>query len=59
MKEQLTRDPLPFPVVTLNPSVVDIDMFVAEDITLENYQAHPPLKAEIANVGGFDDKKKN
>ena len=53
VKEQLAREPLPFPAVTLNPSITDIDAFTAEDITLENYQAHPSLKAEIATIGGF------
>ena len=59
VKEQLTREPLPLPRVKLNPDITDIDMFSADDITLENYQSHPPLKAEIANIGGFEDKKKS
>jgi hypothetical protein len=29
-----------------------------EDITLENYDPHPPLKAEIANIGGFKETGK-
>jgi thymidylate synthase len=55
--EQLTREPMPFPTVTLNPEVTDIDDFTLEDITLNNYQSHPGLKAEIANIGGFVEKK--
>jgi thymidylate synthase len=58
VKEQLARKPYPFPTVTLNPDVTDIDDFTLDDITLENYQAHPPLRADIANIGGFDEKKK-
>ncbi|NCN52783.1 thymidylate synthase [Candidatus Parcubacteria bacterium] len=58
VKEQLKREPFPFPTVTLNPDITDINGFTAEDIMLENYKAHPSLKAEIANIGGFDDKKK-
>ena len=58
MKEQLTRAPYPFPTVTLNPAVTDIDTFTLNDITLNDYQAHPGLKAEIANIGGFTEKKK-
>ena len=29
------------------------DDFKLEDITLENYVAHPSLKADIATIGGF------
>lgn len=57
VKEQLTRAPYPFPKVTLNPEVTDIDAFTLEDITLEGYESHPSLKAEIANIGGFTEKK--
>lgn len=57
VREQMTREPYPFPTVRLNPDVTDIDSFTLEDITLENYQAHPSLKAEIANIGGFQEKK--
>jgi thymidylate synthase len=58
VKEQLTRKPFDFPTVRLNPLVADIDDFKVDDITLENYKAHPALRAEIANIGGFDEKKK-
>lgn len=57
VKEQLTREPYPFPEVRLNPEVTDIDAFTIDDITLENYKSHPTLKAEIANIGGFTEKK--
>jgi len=57
VKEQLQREPLPFPTVTLNPAVKNIDDFKLEDITLENYQSHPSLRAEIANIGGFAEGK--
>ena len=58
MKEQLTREPYPFPTVRLNPNVTNIDAFTLDDITLENYESHPSLKAEIANIGGYEDKGK-
>lgn len=58
VKEQLTRKPLKFPTVSLNPEIKNIDDFKYDDIKLENYEAHPSLKAEIANVGGFNEKKK-
>ena len=58
-KEQLTREPRPFPTVKLNPKIMEIDGFTLADITLENYDPHPALKAEIANIGGFKDTKNN
>ncbi|HXC53692.1 MAG TPA: thymidylate synthase [Rhizomicrobium sp.] len=47
-REQLTRKPYALPTMRLNPSVTDIFEFKYEDFTLENYQAHPTIKAEIA-----------
>ena len=47
-KEQLSREPFPLPVMKLNPAVTDIFNFQYEDFTLENYQAHPGIKAPIA-----------
>lgn len=58
VKEQLQREPRPFPALKLNPEVKNIDDFKLEDIILENYDPHPPLKAEIANIGGYDEKNK-
>ena len=58
VKEQLTRKPFPFPTVKLNHNVKNIDDFTYDDIVLENYQAHPGLRAAIANIGGFIEKKK-
>ena len=45
---QLSRAPYPLPVMKLNPAVKDIFEFHYEDFTLENYQAHPGIKAPIA-----------
>ena len=45
---QLSRAPYPLPVMKLNPAVTDIFGFHYEDFTLENYQAHPGIKAPIA-----------
>ncbi len=52
-KEQIKRTPFPFPTMKLNPEIKNIDDFQYEDFTLENYKYHPPLRAPIANVGGF------
>lgn len=53
VKEQLSRKPKPFPTMKLNPKIKNIDKFTFEDFTLENYNPHPAIKAEIANIGGF------
>ena len=46
-REQLTREPLPFPTMTLAPRT-DLFGFDYEDFRLEGYQAHPAIKAPIA-----------
>jgi len=53
IKEQIKREPFPFPTLKLNPDIKNIDDFRYEDIHLENYKSHPPLKGEIANIGGY------
>lgn len=45
---QLSRQPLPLPVMRLNPEVQSIFDFKYEDFTLENYQSHPHISAPIA-----------
>jgi thymidylate synthase len=47
-KLQLTRTPYPLPTMKINPDVKDLFSFKFEDFTLENYQAHPSIKAPIA-----------
>jgi thymidylate synthase len=47
-REQLSRKPYALPTMRLNPEVNDIFGFRYEDFRLENYQAHPGIKAEIA-----------
>ena len=48
VKEQLSREPLTPPKLWLNPDVKDIDSFTMDDIKLENYESHPPIKADMA-----------
>jgi thymidylate synthase len=48
VKLQLTREPRPLPVMTLNPEVKDIFSFKYEDFTLTGYDPHPVIKGEIS-----------
>ncbi|RMH68732.1 MAG: thymidylate synthase [Gemmatimonadetes bacterium] len=43
---QLTREPLPLPTIRIAPKPFNQLQF--EDITLENYQAHPKINFEVA-----------
>jgi thymidylate synthase len=47
-RKQLSRQPHPLPTLVLNPAVKDIFSFKFEDFTLQNYQAHPSIKADIS-----------
>ena len=47
-KLQLTREPRPLPTMRINPEVKDIFSFQYEDFTLENYDPHPHIKADVA-----------
>lgn len=45
---QLAREPRPLPTLRINPEVKTIDGFTFADISLENYNPHPTIKAPIA-----------
>ncbi len=45
---QLSRQPYSLPTLKLNPAVTSIFDFSYADFQLENYQAHPGIKAPIA-----------
>jgi thymidylate synthase len=47
-REQLSRRPYPLPTMRIDPKVKDIFGFQFEDFALENYRAHPHIKAEVA-----------
>lgn len=48
VNELLSRDVRPLPTLKLNPAVTDIFSFKYEDVTLEGYNPHPAIKAEVA-----------
>lgn len=48
VKEQLSREPKPLPTVKINPSVTSLFDFKFEDITVENYNPWPTIKAPVA-----------
>ena len=45
---QLTRAPRPLPQLRLNPEQRDLFAFRFEDFTLEGYDPHPHIAAEVA-----------
>ena len=48
VREQLSREPRELPTMKLNPARKELDEFVYEDFSLENYNPHPAIKAPIA-----------
>ena len=47
-KEQLSRTPRALPTMRLNPAVDDLFAFRFEDFTLEGYDPHPHIAAQVA-----------
>ncbi len=45
---QLQREPRPLPTLKLNPAIDDLFAFRYEDISIENYDPHPHIKAPVA-----------
>lgn len=45
---QLSRDPRKLPVMKLNPAVKSLFDFQYEDFTLEGYDPHPHIKADVS-----------
>ena len=47
-KLQLTREHRTLPALKLNPNVKDLFAFTMDDISIENYDPHPHIKAAVA-----------
>jgi thymidylate synthase len=47
-KLQLTRELRTLPTLKLNPNVKDLFAFTMDDISIENYDPHPHIKAAVA-----------
>jgi thymidylate synthase len=48
IKEQLSRTPRELPTISLNEKVNDLFQFDFSDITLEGYDPHPAIKADVS-----------
>ncbi len=48
VKEQLSREEYPLPLLFLDPKIKNIDKFLMDDILLFDYQSHGTIKAEMA-----------
>lgn len=51
LKEQISRDPYPFPTLKINKDIdciADIEKLKFEDFEVIGYQHHPPIKMEMA-----------
>lgn len=56
IKEQLMREPKPFPRLTIEGDVQSLNTFKTEQVKLEGYDPHPPIKAELTIAGGYNKK---
>jgi thymidylate synthase len=48
VKLQLSRQPMIFPELELNPNVTDITKFTFDDVKLNGYVSHPAIKGKVA-----------
>jgi thymidylate synthase len=48
VKEQLSREEYPLPILFVNPEIKDVDKFSMDDILLFDYQSHGTIKADMA-----------
>jgi thymidylate synthase len=48
VKEQLSREPLPLPILIMNKEIMGINSFKMDDFSLEGYKSHDAIKAPMA-----------
>ena len=48
IKEQLKREPRRLPKLYLNPDITNIDDFTYDDIVINGYDPHPPIKGKLS-----------
>jgi thymidylate synthase len=58
VKEELKRKPRPFPKIRIKGKLNSIEDFTPDKIVLEDYNPHPPIKAELTVSGGLYQGKK-
>ncbi|MSR70565.1 thymidylate synthase [Candidatus Kaiserbacteria bacterium] len=56
VKEQLAREPKPFPTLRINGTVNSLEDFKPEMVLLEGYEPHAGIKAELTVAGGYNKK---
>ena len=58
VREQLKRKPRPFPKVRIEGKLDRLEDFTPDKVILENYDPHPPIKAELTVAGGYYEGKR-
>lgn len=56
VKEQLKREPRPFPQVDLDPNIKELADFTPDLVSLKNYDPYPAIKGELTIAGGLYEK---
>lgn len=58
VRQQLKRKPRPFPKVRIIGKLERIEDFTPANIVLENYDSHPPIRADLTVAGGLYEGEK-
>jgi dihydrofolate reductase/thymidylate synthase len=48
LKEQLKREPRPFPTLTIDPKVTSVEECTFADLTIDGYKPYPKIKMDMA-----------
>lgn len=48
VKEQLKREPFPYPKININPEAKDLFKMSIDDVEIVGYQSHPPIEFQVA-----------